>query len=143
MNHRKWAGLAPWLFLFVATGAYANMGIPMLMLAWPAYILGLIPVIAIEAFIGTRMLKLSWNDVLPATAIGNIWSTLVGIPVVWIALIALEAAAGIGLSTIDPSGILQWVLFPFFVAWLAPTESIWVVYAAFVVLAIPFCVASI
>jgi hypothetical protein len=35
------------------------------------------------------------------------------------------------------------VLFPFMAAWLPPVEDVWQVYAAFVVLAVPFCLVSI
>lgn len=136
--------LAPWLCLAMATSAWANMGIPMLMIAWPAYVLGLIPVVAIEAFIGTRDLRLSWGEVTPVSLIGNLWSTFIGVPVVWGILFAVEMAIGMTLGEHLPTGgAWNYVLFPFFIAWLGPTENVWAVYAAFVLLAIPFCFASI
>jgi hypothetical protein len=131
------------MLLVVHAPAWANMGIPMLMLAWPAYVLGLAPIIVLESLVGTRDLGLPWRKILPVVAVGNLWSTLLGIPVVWAGLFAIEAVVGIAAATIAPTGDLDKWLFPFFVAWLPPIENIWIVYAAFAVLAVPFCIASI
>ena len=131
-----------WLLLVPAV-ARADAGIPMLMLAWPAYILGLIPVILIESFIGTKDLGVSWGEVLPVAAIGNAVSTVVGIPLTWLAMLAIEFVVGYGAGALMPDSDLQMWLFPFFVAWLPPFDNIWLFYAAFVLLSVPFCVVSI
>jgi hypothetical protein len=134
--------LSPWLLLLVTSAAWANVGIPMLILAWPAYVLGLVPVIAIESFIGTRTIGLSWGKAIEVTTIGNLWSTFIGIPVVWAGMLAVEFVVGVSFMKVEQNDILQWILFPFTVAWIA-TKNIWTVYLAFIILAIPFCIASI
>jgi hypothetical protein len=127
------------VLLLAPTAAAANMGIPMLVLAWPAYWLALLPVIAFEGYLGEGVAGLTRREAMSTAAIGNLWSTFLGIPVVWAGLVAIEMVVGIGVSDSQ----MQWILFPLFAAWLMPTENIWLVYAAFVVLAIPFCIASI
>lgn len=123
--------------------AWGNMGIPMLVVAWPAYWLALLPVIAFEGHLGSQVLNLGRAEAMKTAAVANLWSTFLGIPVVWVGLFALEMIIGVGLSGTNVRGVAEWVLFPFMTPWLAPTENIWLVYAAFVILAVPFCVASI
>jgi hypothetical protein len=122
--------------------AMANAGVPMLMLAWPAYILALLPIIAVESHFGAKHLNVAWRDLLPAVAVANLWSTFVGIPLAWAAMFIVEMIVGIGSSSLNiPDSAQKW-LFPFYAAWVT-AESPWQVYAAFVVLAVPFCAISI
>jgi len=114
----------------------------MLALAWPAYWIGLLPVVAVESFIGVRILKLSWKKALQVTAVGNMLSTFVGIPVVWVGLVVVEFSLGALAPYLDKS-IWQYALYPFYAPWLGPTNDHWVIYGAFVVLAVPFCLVSI
>jgi hypothetical protein len=138
-----WKRLAPWILLVLSAEVWANMGIPMLALAWPAHWVALLPVIALEGFIGKRASGIPIGLAMKTSAYGNLWSTFIGVPVVWVALFAVEMVLGIGLSQIDPKWGNHWLLFPLFAAWLGPTENIWQVYAAFVILAVPFCIGSI
>jgi hypothetical protein len=142
-HHRVWIRVAGFLSLAFPMSAWANAGVPMLMLAWPAYILGLIPIVFLEAFIGTKDLHLSWAEALSVTAVGNLWSTFLGIPLTWVAMFAIEAIVGVTLGTFHVSENVQMLLFPFLVAWVPGFENIWLFYAAFVILSIPFCIASI
>ena len=134
---------APWLVLAVPASAWANAGVPMLMLAWPAYVLGLIPIVLIESFIGTKDLGLSWTQALPVVTIGNLWSTFLGIPLTWIAMLVVEMVVGVTLGSFEPSRDVQMWFFPFLVAVVPGFDNIWLFYAAFVILSIPFCIASI
>src|SRR3981081_791710 len=79
----------------VATNAWANTGIPMLVLAWPALWIALVPVILFEALVGNRGFGVSWPQALKVSSIGNLWSTLAGVPVVWLSLFAVEMVVGL------------------------------------------------
>jgi hypothetical protein len=122
--------------------ARADVGIPMLVLAWPAYIVALIPVVIIEAFVGVRRIGLAWPAALRTATIANLWSTFLGIPIVWVLLLALEFLVGGVASLLNLSNRWEYVLFPFMIAWVGG-EDVWTIYFAFVLLAIPFCLASI
>lgn len=134
--------------LFAATltaplSVSANMGIPMLALAWPAYWIGFIPVVLLEGFMAQRIAGLPISTALKVSAVGNLWSTALGVPVVWAVLLGIEMVVGMSAGALGAQGVWNYILFPFMIAWLGPTENIWLVYLAFVLLAIPFCVASI
>jgi hypothetical protein len=128
--------------LFFATPALAN-GIPMLALAWPAYWIALLPAITVQAVVLRQRLQIKWSRALSVTTFGNLWSMFFGMPMVWFLLLAVQLLVGIALGALKANGIWDYILFPFMVAWLGPTENAWIVYAAFAVLAIPFCAASI
>ena len=133
--------LAPLIGLVVSTSVSANIGIPMLAVAWPAYWIALFPVIFLEGYLGEWITKIPRNQAMKVAAYGNLLSTFVGIPVVWGILVAVEFAVGPSLSHVDPK--FEWVVFPLLAAWIGPTRNLWIVYTAFVVLAVPFCIASI
>jgi hypothetical protein len=129
------------LALIASADAKANVGIPMLVLALPAYVVALVPVVLIEALLGVHRLGLSWSKALGTTAVGNLWSTFLGIPIVWILLLGLEFVVGGSASLLDLGNRWDYVLFPFMIAWVGG-DDVWTVYFAFVLLAIPFCIAS-
>jgi len=53
-------------------------------------LLALIPLVAIEAWIIKPRLKLATGEALRFTGIANVASTIVGIPLAWLALVGLE-----------------------------------------------------
>jgi hypothetical protein len=126
----------------LSQASQADVGIPMLVVAWPIYVLALLPVIAVEAYVGVRKLALPWRRALRVSAIGNVWSTILGIPIVWLALLAVEMAVGAVANFAKLSTAWEYVLFPFMIAWIGG-ENVWMLYLAFVLLAIPFCLTSI
>jgi len=145
MTNRRRFAVFP--LLAVAPGiAGANAGIPMLAFTWPLQWLALLPVVAIEAALVARALGTPYRNLLWPVAKANLVSTLVGIPLAWAAMLALEFLVLGGMNLLPPetanSRVLQVLSFPFAVAWLGDVGA-WVVYAAFVVLAIPFCLVSI
>ncbi len=128
----------------VPANVLLNVGLPMLAVAWPAYWIALLPVVAIEALIARRLLGLPTLEAFALSGKANVVSTLIGIPIAWVALVALEMVMGFAVSPFEldaPIGTV--VLFPFMSAWIFPTEDIRLVYIAFVILAVPFCVTSI
>ena len=66
-------------------------GIPMLLLTWPVMAAALFPVIALETWIFERRLhfgpkRLSWR-----VGVANAVSMVVGVPLLWIIWVGLEA----------------------------------------------------
>lgn len=127
--------------------ASANAGVPMLALVWPAQWIGLLPIVLVEAAVFQVAGNVPWRRSVWPIAKANLLSTLVGIPLAWLALLVLQfTVSGVVISAVpaDISGstIIRYLLFPLLAAW-APAGSSWEIYAAFLILAIPFCVVSI
>ena len=66
----------------------------MLALAWPAQWLALIPIILVESEIFRRALQLPFRSLIKPIGKANLVSTLVGIPLAWLAMLLLEFAIG-------------------------------------------------
>lgn len=71
---------------------FANAGLPMLMVGLPLMLVLLVPIVAIEAWYYQRFLCLSWREAWRGSWKANLWSTCVGIPITWLALVILEFA---------------------------------------------------
>lgn len=148
-----------WPIFFVLAGAvhgliplpvHADVGLPMLVIAWPVAWIALMPIIAIEAFLAIKILAVSWKQAFKISSLANLLSTLIGIPVTWGLLFALEFGAIFSVGYVSDllkynpdDSLMAAVFFPFYAAWLPPTENKWVVYAAFLVLLIPFYFMSV
>lgn len=118
----------------------------MLALAWPAQWLALVPVIIIETAIARRVLNGTFDQFLKPIAKANLLSTLIGIPVAWLFMMALELIFGLGVNSVLPEKIVQskayyYLFFPFFAAWVG--DKPWEVFWAAVVLSVPFGAASV
>ena len=134
-----------------ATPAYADMGIPMLAWAWPWMIVSLIPIIIIESLYIQRSLKLSFGRTLKVMSIANIESTLIGIPITWVAWVIIEIILGYmgtlvfeNLHVSLPESASLLFALTVGAAWLTPAESnlYWMVPTASLVLLIPFFYVS-
>jgi hypothetical protein len=133
--------------LVLAGTAWANAGIPMLALTWPAQWIAFIPVVGIEAVVLAKALKTAVRPQLWPVAKANLLSTLVGVPLAWCAMLIAEfIVAGAILSRLPASFELPvWaevLLFPFTAAWIGGSGA-WEIEIAFLVLAVPFCIVSI
>src|SRR5262249_4668872 len=106
----------------------ANMGLPMVAVYLPFAWLALVPIILIEAGYGTRRYQLSLGRALVAQAIANGFSSVIGIPMTWFAIVLIQVA-------IIPGGIG--------LAWLAPDPSWWSVALAVAVLTVLFYLMSV
>ena len=121
----------------------------MIILTWPAMVVLLIPVIVIEGLLCKKWLGLETWQAIKTNAVSNLASTVIGIPVAWAVMLAIEFGA-IGL--VSESHTLQnWhspiayvIFFLFSSAWLNPDlgENAWVIPAATLILVIPFFFAS-
>jgi hypothetical protein len=119
--------------------ARADAGVPMLGLVWPAAWALFIPIVLVETFIARRLLALPWAQCAKLTLLANAWSTLVGIPLTWLALFLIEVVGGLSVSLFEVESASAWLfLSPLFAAWLGPGARPWHVYAAAAWLCIPF-----
>lgn len=79
------------LVLLIVPGvALANAGLPMLLVVWPLSICAILPVIALESWVINRTLNVGWRTAIIQMTKANVLSTLVGIPLAWIASVALD-----------------------------------------------------
>lgn len=127
----------------------ADAGIPMIILTWPAMVVLLIPVILIEGLLCKKWLGLKTWQAIKTNAVSNLASTIIGIPVAWAVMLAIEFGT-IGLVS-ESNALQNWhspianaIFFLFSSAWLNPDlgEDAWVIPAATVILLIPFFFAS-
>lgn len=126
--------------------AFANAGVPMLALAWPAQWLALIPIVLLECAVSSQSIQVPFRQLIWPVGKANLVSTLVGIPLAWAVMLIPLFGVGLGLSLMPESAemptYLEYVLLPLTAAWVGG-ESIWQIYFAFVILTVPFCVISI
>lgn len=102
--------------------ATANAGVPMLALVWPAQWIGLLPIVLVEAAVFQFAGNVPWRQSVWPIAKANLLSTLVGIPLAWVALLGLQfTVSGVVISTvpadISGSAIIRYLLFPLLAAW--------------------------
>jgi hypothetical protein len=127
------------------------MGIPMIVLTWPAMAILLLPVIVIEGLLCKKWLGLPTWQAVKTNAISNLASTIIGIPVAWTVMLAIEFGI---IGVVSASTALQnWhspianvIFFLLSSAWLNPDlgvgKSAWVIPAATLVLLMPFFLVS-
>jgi uncharacterized protein len=106
----------------------ANIGLPMVAVYLPFAWFALVPIIFIEAGYGARRYQLSLRRALMAQAIANGFSTVIGIPMTWFAIVLVQIA-------IAPGGLGP--------AWLAPDPSWWSIALAVAVLTVVFYFMSV
>jgi hypothetical protein len=123
----------------------ADMGVPMLFLTLPGMIVALLPIVVIEAIVLARNFKASIASMIKASVLANVASTFAGLPITWLALVALQILSGgsqdYGLAS--PAHKLLAVTWQ--APWLIPYENdlYWMVPAASLALMIPFFFASV
>jgi hypothetical protein len=110
----------------------ADAGIPMIFLQLPAMVIVLMPVVALEAFLISRWLNLTYKETVGPVALANVASTLLGVPLAW--GIALVAGFGIALPLALAANHWHWTWFDgspwglvvqciLGMAWLGPVEG--------------------
>lgn len=139
------------LFVLLAfpTAALANAGLPMLAIVWPMSVPAFIPVVAIESWVVRRALNVSWRVAITQMVKGNIFSTLIGIPLAWVASAAIEflfafLAVATGSESYPPHFVGEVGGVILSAPWLGPFEKggHWIVPLAMIVLLVPFFFAS-
>lgn len=133
------------LSLFLAPPAFADIGVPMLGVIWPAAWLLLIVIIPLEAAVPIRSPKISYRQRLKAAAAANLVSTFAGIPLTWIVLVCLQMMAGGGAAWGIATPRQKLLAVTLQSPWLIPYDQnlAWMVPAAAAVLCIPFFIMSV
>lgn len=124
--------------------AYANAGVPMLMLAMPVYAISLLPIIGIESLYLSKKLSLELHQALKAVSISNLASTLVGIPITWVLLVFIQMVTGGGSSYEVSTTFGKIIAVTWQAPWLIPHEKElgWMIPVAGTFLLVPFYFAS-
>ncbi len=128
----------------LATNASADAGVPMLFVTFPSMLLALIPIVLLEVVVLGRVMKQGAASFAKSAAIANLVSTIVGIPLTWMALVLLEwmtgGSAAFGLSTT----FQKFLAVTWQAPWLIPYEKqlYWMVPTASLFLLLPFFFAS-
>jgi hypothetical protein len=132
--------------LLVPSVAYANMGLPMIAIMYPAMGILLVPVIVLEVLVLRRLLSTPVRRTWAMVTVSNLVSTGVGIPLTWVALVAIQfVTGGTGWSPVLDVPILGTLLS---VTWLAPwmmpsgADEHWMIPLASLALLVPFFFAS-
>ena len=137
------------LFLFcllaVPSVAHADAGVPMVFLTYPAMLVALVPVILLEAVVFQRRLLLGYKQVAWRVGVANAVSTVIGFPLTWILMVALQMLTRGGYAY----GISTWWSKVLAVTWQSPwlipyeQELYWMVPTAALVGLIPAFFASV
>ena len=132
------------VLLCIPSVASANAGVPMIFLAMPALGLSIIPIIIIEAKYLSKKLELASPSAFKTTAISNLVSTIVGIPLTWLLLVLIQMLAGGGGAFGLDTTLGKVLSVTLQAAWLIPYESDlhWMIPVAGLVLLVPFFFAS-
>lgn len=120
----------------------------MIALTLPLMLKLLVPIVVIESFLCKKWLGLTTWQAIKSNTVSNLASTIIGIPVAWVAMLGVEFGAW---GLLDNTQIQNWhsplanVIFAFLgSAWIGPAEgkSVWLIPAATLMLLIPFFFAS-
>jgi hypothetical protein len=133
------------LVFLLAPPAYADIGVPMLLVIWPASWVLLLFIIPLEAAVPVHSPAASYRKRLRMAAAANIVSTLVGIPLTWGLLVGLQMLAGAGSAEGLDTPRQKLLAVTLQSPWLIPYESDldWMIPAAAAVLCIPFFFMSV
>jgi hypothetical protein len=146
VDRRILSMLAAAIVLAVPAAAFANAGVPMIAIVYPGMGILLLPVIIIEVVVLRRRLSSPLRRTAIMVTVSNLVSTVFGVPLTWMVLVALQAVTGGGGSA-GPSfdtfaGKLLAVTWQ--APWMMPYESdmYWMMPVASLVLLVPFFFVS-
>jgi hypothetical protein len=133
--------LALLIVLIAASESFANVGLPMISIYLPPAWLALIPIIIIEAIVGTRAFNIPFSDSFRASGIANILTTILGLPLLWLIIVI----AGGLIAYIDNNVayiISLAITFPF---WMPPIDKSfsWLILSSTVILMVIFFFISV
>ncbi len=133
--------------IFIPTTALANVGIPLIFFTLPAMLIGLLPIIVIEAYIYKKNLNIPLMKAIISSATANTVTTTLGVPITSFVLMLLTFPT-LFLDDIDLHPIVENFLAVTLQApWMGigprgPEGLEWLVPTAILVLLIPFCLVS-
>ena len=85
--------------------AYADAAVPMIFMTFPSMLIALFPIVLIEAAVYQSSLRVRYKSAIVPSAVANLASTIVGIPLAWAILFAIQAALFISLNGLEKVGI--------------------------------------
>ena len=122
------------LFFLLVSSAWANIGVPMIVVIEPFLLIAFIPVVIIECvYLKKHLPFIPFRKALYSLFVANLVSAIVGLPVLWVLWVSLMILFGGGSSL----GIILDLTVQ--AAWLLPYESelYWMVPVALIVFFIP------
>jgi hypothetical protein len=84
------------LGLISSSGAYADTGLPLIVVLCPFFALSFVPIVLIEAFVLRICYTLPWKLSRRTAFTSNLVSTIAGIPGAWFVMTAIQMATGGG-----------------------------------------------
>jgi hypothetical protein len=127
------------------THTLANAGLPMIFVHGPVFIVGLIPIIAIEA-VALKIFNrhASLKKCLTTAGSSNIMSTIIGLPLTWLLLVFIQMIAGGGGNMPDDTIAQRFFAMILQAPWQLPYryDLIWMVPRAAIVMLVPFFFVS-
>lgn len=143
-HHRIMVGSILTLVL-VPSMAFADMGVPMLFVTFPAMCAALIPIIFLEAWVMAKRTEVGFKKSLETSGVANVASTILGIPLTWALLVVIQmlTLGGRGYGGIDTI-LGKFIAVTWQAPWLIPYEDnlYWMIPTASLVLLVPFFFAS-
>jgi hypothetical protein len=121
-----------------------DIGLPMIFVAIPVMAVALVPIVCLEAIVLRYYIGITYKQATKASALTNIASTLLGIPMSWLLLVLIQTITGgdraYGLKT----PLTKFLAVTWQAPWLIPYESdlYWMIPAAGLFLLIPFFFVS-
>ncbi len=112
MNQSVNHGLAAIMVIGAVVGlapatAWANAGLPMLVVVWPAAWVGFAPIVLVEAAIWQKALGKGYMKAFSLSLWTNLGTTVIGIPVTWGVLLVYEICAEKILAWLCEIGIVD------------------------------------
>jgi len=131
--------------LLVPVVAIADAGVPLVAVAWPASWMLLLPIIAVEAVVARRVLRLEWDRSFKISAAANAASTLLGIPLTWALTFAVTAVPAFLAGRFLPDDVAVIIAAPMYATWLPPVQknTVWMIPTALALLCVPFLLTSV
>jgi len=132
--------------------ALADVGLPMIIIAWPLMLLALVPIIVVEALLVRRWVPLSEQEAFKGVTAANALSTAVGVPLAWLVTFVAQLAIGLPIALVadkfswNPNGPLVDVIGAILSsAWIQDSgaNTIWVIGVSMAVLLIPCFYVSV
>jgi hypothetical protein len=128
----------------VPTSAHADIGLPLIAIFLPPMWLALIPIVVVEAAVNGLLLAMPFRRTIVPASMGNLLSTIAGIPLMWLLLATAELVCcgeAKGLSTSGARIYAVTIQAP----WLIPYERDfrWMIPLALLVFAVPCYALSV
>ena len=127
----------------------ADAGVPMLVIELPLMAMALVPVVLIEVAVVRKSVAVPYRTALLDVGLANVGSTLLGVPLAWGVMLAIEIVAALatqgGVQPDASSPVTMLAALVLQVAWLGPYEDHirWMIPAAATVLLIPSFLVSV